>query len=127
MPLEESHATFLAIHELALEVGGGTAGVRDLGQVEAVTMAPQNGSTLAELAAAYCFGIAESQAFLDGNKRTAVAVAAAFLGGNGHRVTLDADEFEALMLGIATGSAARADLAAAFARAMGGDPGVLET
>lgn len=73
-----------------------------------------------------CFGIAESQAFLDGNKRTAVAVAAAFLGGNGHRVTLDADELEALMVGIATGRATREDLAAAFARAMGGDPNTLE-
>lgn len=114
----------LAIHDLSLEVGGGAGGVRDAGQVAAVTMAPQNGyyGSLAELAAAYCFGIAESQAFLDGNKRTAVAVAGAFLGGNGYRIRLDPAEFEALMIGIANGEVTREGLVQAFAQAMGGDP-----
>jgi death-on-curing protein len=36
-------------------------------------------------AACYAFHLAESQAFIDGNKRTAVACAAVFLLLNGHR------------------------------------------
>lgn len=118
----------LAIHALALEVGGGAAGVRDQGQVETATMAPRTGyyGSLAAVAAAYCFGLAQSRAFLDGNKRTGIAVAGAFLGGNGHRVLLDADEFESLMIGIADGSATREDLGAAFAPAIGGDGIALE-
>lgn len=34
-----------------------------------------------DIAAAYAFHLAESQAFLDGNKRTAIACALTFLGG----------------------------------------------
>lgn len=102
--------------------------MRDLGQVTAATMAPQNAyyDTLADLASVYAYGIAESQAFLDGNKRTSLVVAGAFLDVNGFPVALDADRFEALMIGLATGDASREDLAAAFALAMGGDPVVLD-
>ena len=36
-----------------------------------------------DVGAAYAFHLAESQGFLDGNKRTAIACAATFLVGNG--------------------------------------------
>jgi death-on-curing protein len=39
-----------------------------------------------EMAAAYGFHLAESQAFVDGNKRTGLAAAYAFLALNGYRL-----------------------------------------
>ena len=38
---------------------------------------------LYDIAAAYAYHLAESQGFVDGNKRTAIACAGAFLEGNG--------------------------------------------
>jgi len=44
------------------------------------------------VAAAYAFHIAQNQAFLDGNKRTAVAAALVFLAMNGHVAQHEAEE-----------------------------------
>ena len=41
--------------------------------------------TVEELAAAYLFGIAKNHAFVDGNKRTAIVAAGAFLILNGYQ------------------------------------------
>jgi death-on-curing protein len=55
------------------------------GAIESALAAAQNtyfyrGGDRFEIAAAYAFHLAESQAFFDGNKRTAVACALTFLG-----------------------------------------------
>ncbi len=76
------------IHERSLATYGGLAGTRDPGGLEAAAMHPRNvfyyeGGDLFEIAAAYAFHIAEAQAYLDGNKRTAAASATIFLKGNG--------------------------------------------
>ena len=117
-----------AVHEIGLGTGGGASGVRDPGQLIAATMAPQNAYvyTLADLAAVYCHGIAEGQAFLDGNKRAAVLAADTFLRINGYHLELSADEGVRLMVGLATGELTRDDLARAFAVAMGGDAVALD-
>ena len=47
---------------------------------------------LADLAALYMIGIAKAHAFVDGNKRTAWAVARAFLALNGHGLRFDRAE-----------------------------------
>jgi death-on-curing protein len=77
-------------HEAGLNFGGGMAGVRDLGLVQAATMAPQAGyySTLGEIAAAYVHGIAKNHGYVDGNKRTAANALMMFLGANGFPVVL---------------------------------------
>jgi death on curing protein len=77
-----------ALHERSLLEYGGTPGCRDRGLVESALGSAQNaycyGSGDAfDVAAAYAFHIAQAQAYLDGNKRTAVATALAFLAGNG--------------------------------------------
>jgi death on curing protein len=115
-------------HREALVFGGGADGVRDAGQVEAAAMAPRNAyyDTLADLASVYVVGIAESQAFLDGNKRTAIVAALTFLAVNGVTVTLDPDVGEAALIGLATKTHTRADVAAMFTDAMGGDPIALD-
>ncbi len=77
----------MELHRRSLEIHGGIDGVRDLGAVESALAAAQNtwfyaGGDLHDIAAAYAFHVAESQAFLDGNKRTAAASAIVFLAAN---------------------------------------------
>lgn len=61
--------------------------MRDSGAVESALASAQNTwyygrGDLYDIAAAYAFHIAESQALLDGNKRTAISTAIAFLTAN---------------------------------------------
>jgi death on curing protein len=76
------------IHHDQIEEFGGTHGLRDEGALESAIAQPLNvyfygEGDLFEIAAAYAYHIAESQAFLDGNKRTAVEAALGFLELNG--------------------------------------------
>jgi death on curing protein len=77
------------LHGDSLRDHGGMPGVRDLGLVESALGSAQNafyygGGDVFDVAAAYAFHLAESQAFLDGNKRTAISTALMFLNINGH-------------------------------------------
>ena len=76
------------LHEDSIALFGGTLGVRDEGLILSALGAAENahyygGGDLFDIAAAYAFHLAQAQAFLDGNKRTAVAAALLFLRGNG--------------------------------------------
>jgi len=84
--LELEHVA--AIHQRSLAEHGGSDGVRDPGGLEAAVMQPRNvyhylGGDLFGIAAAYAYHIAEAQACIDGNKRTAIASALVFLECNG--------------------------------------------
>ena len=84
----------LELHEESINQYGGTHGLRDPGGLESAVMQPQNvffyaNGSLFDIAAAYAFHIAEAQAFLDGNKRTAATSALAFLGDNGVNIRFD--------------------------------------
>ena len=77
-------AQTMDIHSEQLAMFGGGDGLRDEGLLESALMRPQNqwnyGTTeLAELAAAYAFGIAQNHPFVDGNKRVAFAAMMVFL------------------------------------------------
>ena len=77
----------LAIHDKQLLRHGGPGGIRDFGALESALGRPRNkwaceGSDLASLAAAYGFGIARNNPFVDGNKRTALLAIVTFLGLN---------------------------------------------
>lgn len=77
-----------AIHRRSLEEHGGSDGIGDPGGLESAVMQPRNvyhylGGDLYRIAAAYAYHIAEAQAFIDGNKRTAIASALVFLECNG--------------------------------------------
>ncbi len=74
----------LYLHDESLERFGGATGIREIGLVESALGSAQNSywyghGGLFEIAAAYAFHIAESQAFVDGNKRTAASAAIMFL------------------------------------------------
>ena len=67
-----------AIHDEAIYEFGGLAGIRDQGLLESALDRPRNllayepGSSIFELAASLCFGVAKNHPFNDGNKRTAL-------------------------------------------------------
>lgn len=70
--------------------------------------------TIHELAAAYIFGIARNHAFVDGNKRTAIVAAGAFLIINGHMPVADDGTLYTFVMGVAAGEIDEAGAAAFF-------------
>ncbi|MGE3312575.1 MAG: type II toxin-antitoxin system death-on-curing family toxin [Limisphaerales bacterium] len=108
-----------AIHRLALDLYGGQDGVRDPSGLESAVMHPLNvwfygQGDLFDVAAAYAFHIAQSQAFLDGNKRTAVGAALTFLEGSGVEIPEATDAIYDVLIGIAERRLEKSHLAALF-------------
>ena len=109
-----------AMHAEQLRRHGGAAGLRDENALETAIARPPNKAaygqpTIAELAAAYVFGLARNHAFVDGNKRTAIVAAGAFLIVNGFRLTVNDGTLFIFVMGIAAGEIDE-DGAAAFFR-----------
>ena len=120
-PLFLSFEDILVFHRRSLAEFGGIDGIRDEGLLQSAVMQPQHtffygGGDLFDVAAAYAFHIAEAQAFLDGNKRTAVAAALAFLHMNGMKRVLDWTQIYEAMIAIAERRMNKNDLAALFRR-----------
>lgn len=106
----------LDIHAEQLALFGGPDGVRDLGLLESALARPLNkfayGETdLAELAAAYAFGIARNHPFVDGNKRAAFAGLIVFLGLNGVDFDVPPENATAMILALAAGEVSEESLA----------------
>lgn len=91
----------LTIHADQIERYGGAEGIRDLGLLEAALFRPQTGyyADVILEAAALWESLTQNHPFIDGNKRTAFAVAYTFLAINGIRITADADATYALISG----------------------------
>jgi death on curing protein len=99
-----------AIHVEVLAAHGGSPGIRDEALLQSAVAAPQAtmmGQPLItepiEIAAAYLFYICSNHAFIDGNKRTALAACLVFLASNDllPNEKLPIDEWEALVLDVA--------------------------
>jgi death-on-curing protein len=109
-------AEVLYLHDESLARFGGSSGVREPGLVESALGSAQNAfwyghGNLFDIAAAYAFHIAESQAFVDGNKRTAAAAAISFLRLNGIRFPKDDGSVYKAMIEIAEKRLDKAGLA----------------
>ncbi len=98
----------VAIHEAQLAEHGGSAGTRDGTLLDSALAKPLNQAAyedpdVADLAAAYGYGISRNHPFVDGNKRTAFVVAELFLRLNGFR--LDASDTDCVftILKVASG------------------------
>ena len=96
------------IHGAALEAFGGAGGIRDEGLLHSAVAAPQatfGGQSpfadLAEVAGAYLFYLCRNQAFVDGNKRTAMTAAIVFLRINDVEPVPDSEKWEQLVLDVA--------------------------
>jgi death-on-curing protein len=112
----------LHIHADQIRRYGGTQGVQELSLLSSALAMPKASfggvflhTSLAEMAAAYLFHIAQNHPFLDGNKRTALASALAFLWLNGQRLVAGEDELTGMVVGIAAGRMGKAE-AAVFIR-----------
>jgi death on curing protein len=99
-----------AIHAEVLTAHGGAAGLRDETLLESAVAAPQAtmmGQPLisdpVEIAAAYLFYLCRNHAFIDGNKRTALAACLVFLASNNllSDEKLPRNDWEKLMLDVA--------------------------
>lgn len=108
----------LAYHAEQLTEHGSSDGVRDMGLLQSALARPLNAfhynqvTSLAELAAAYGYGIAKNHPFVDGNKRTALVVTVAFLAMNGFDVDTSQEEIFDTFYALAAGQLSEAQLAA---------------
>ena len=99
-----------AVHAEVLAAHGGARGIRDEALLESAVAAPQAtmmGQPLIsdplEIAAAYLFYLCRNHAFIDGNKRTALAACLVFLESNGLLLDpkLPTDQWEEFVLAVA--------------------------
>ena len=84
-PVWLDRSVIIAVHGQQLAEHGGSAGVRDEGLLDSALSRPLNlvaygTPEIADLAAAYGFGIARNHPFIDGNKRTAFVAVERSLG-----------------------------------------------
>ncbi len=115
-PIFLSLEEVLQIHARSLAEHGGVEGIREPGLVDSAFASAKNifyygGGDLFDVAAGYAFHLAESQAFLDGNKRTAVASALVFLARNGAYVQPPKWELYLAMIQVAEKKMRKQDLA----------------
>ena len=95
----------LVIHSELIDETGGAHEVRDVGLLLSLVERPRTGFGGKELyrgvhvkAAVYFESLARYHVFLDGNKRTAITVAARFLFLNGHELAVTNKEVERFTL-----------------------------
>ena len=104
------------IHREQLELYGGQDGYTDRGVVESAFNRPQwtakyGDPDIADLAAEYWYGMATTQGFSDGNKRTATNCAVVFLKKNGYGLNVADDQMFPVALAVATNAMDRDALA----------------
>ncbi len=117
-PLWIKEKEALLFHQKIIEKTGGSHGMRDKGLLQSALTRPQNlyfyekQDDIFELAASYTEGIAQNHAFVDGNKRTALAVSGLFLEKNGYELKVQKEyEQKNLIEDIAQGNISCEDVA----------------
>ena len=106
-----------AVHDEQLGEHGGAAGLRDVGLLESALARPMQLAAYGEpdpasLAAAYGFGLAKNDPFVDGNKRTAFVAVELFLALNGWDLVAGDADCVIAMLHLAAGDWSEAQFAA---------------
>jgi|SRR3989344_237031 len=108
----------LLIHSIIIDETGGSHGVRDRQALATLGALPQQIAFGKELyptlfikAAVYVRGVISAHPFIDGNKRTAMAVADVFLQRNGLRIVTAKGGVEAFALLIISEKLALEDIA----------------
>jgi len=103
-------AEVLELHRRLIDQSGGTAGIRDLGLLEASLAQPRQTfggidlyPELNEKAAALGFSLIQNHPFVDGNKRIGHAAMEITLVLNGVELVASVDSAEAVVLAVAMG------------------------
>lgn len=108
-----------ALHSAIIDTSGGSHGIRDHGGLESALNAAENrffyeAASLSICAATYAYHLTKAHAFIDGNKRIAVAAAEAFVMLNSGMLRATDDELRDLMLAVAAGDLPRPAVEAFF-------------
>ena len=117
-PLWLDRRGLLLLHLESLAEHGGSSGMRDEGLLDSALARPRNqflynpSVDVAQLAAAYGFGLAKNHAFVDGNKRIAFIATALFLRLNGWRLATERLDEIQTMLNLAAGEITEGQFAA---------------
>ena len=110
LAIDEAHFRQIREH-------GGAHGVRDENALESALARPRqrwpyaSEAPLADLAAAYAFGLIRDHPYVDGNKRIALVAMVAFLDRDGTELTASNGEALSAMLAVAAGDMAEGELA----------------
>ena len=104
------------LHAMSLVQFGGLPGLRDAGLLDSALarleqLANYGTPDLADIAAAYAFGLAKNHPFADGNKRVAFLAMGLSLRLNGHRLTALQPEATQVVLLLAGGGLSEKALA----------------
>jgi len=108
----------LLLHEETLAEHGGSRGLRDEGLLDSALARPRNRYAykrkcdLADLAAAYAFGICQNHPFRDGNKRMGFLAAGLFLELNGYSLIVDQLDAVETFFALASGQRKEREIAA---------------
>jgi death on curing protein len=114
-PLWITYQQAIAIHSSQLRRFGGAPGLRDEGMLHSALERPVSTwayeqAPLADIAAAYAFGLAKNRAFVDGNKRIAFMTMTTFLHKNGVPFAPDPAQSTAIILALAAGEVSKESL-----------------
>jgi len=102
-------SVILAAHDEQLAEHGGGAGILDSGLLDSALARPPKRAAygkpdVAELAAAYAYGLAANHPFVDGNKRIAFVALELFLALNGRELVADDADCVMSTLAVAAGT-----------------------
>jgi death on curing protein len=112
-----SRRVLLLAHTESIAEHGGLVGIRDEGLLDSALARPRNQFAyrkkcdLADLAAAYAFGLSQNHPFRDGNKRIAFLAAGLFLELNGIELTSEPIVETTTFLSLAAGALSERALA----------------
>ena len=106
-----------AFHDRQINEHGGLPGLRDEGLLVSALSRPQNTyhysnpkPDIAELAAAYAFGLAKNHPFNDANKRTALIAMRLFLKLNGYDLSAPPEEKYRTIIQVAASEVSEVEL-----------------
>ena len=107
-----------AFHDRQINEHGGLPGLRDEGLLLSALSRPENAyhyseqkPDVAELAAAYGFGLAKNHPFNDANKRTALIAVRLFLKLNGYDLAASAEDKYKIIISVAASDISEGELA----------------
>lgn len=117
-PLFLTLAEVIEIHKNQIDLYGGDMSIRDIGLLQSALAQPSGSfsgqwlhGNIFLMSAAYAFHICQNHAFIDGNKRTALASALVFLEMNNIEVNDSAQKLFSAMLKVSQGKMQKEELA----------------
>ncbi|MCG8048573.1 MAG: type II toxin-antitoxin system death-on-curing family toxin [Candidatus Thiodiazotropha endolucinida] len=119
-PVWVLHEVVIAVHQSLLAEHGGAPGIRDESLLESALSRPRqrfeysDEPSIFDLAASYCYGLANNHPFVDGNKRIALTIAALFLDLNGYSLTAPEPNAVVIIEELAAGNLSEDDLSSWF-------------